>query len=172
MLAEGSVLIVLGWLALFLPVFTSATRFYTILGWLFVVSGLIGFVTTAGGRRHLGFWWSSLSAILAVAVGVTLMQWPTADPILVTYLLTLFFVLEGIATIMYALEHRRGLSGRWEWMVASGCVDLALATLVVSGLPGTAPMTIGILVGVNMVFGGSALIAMSIYAHTAHFPKS
>ena len=100
------------------------------------------------------------------------MQWPTANSISVAYLLTFFFVLEGIATIMYALEHRRKLSERWEWMVASGCVDLALATLVVSGLPGSAPMAIGILVGVNMVFGGSALIAMSIYAHTGHFPKS
>lgn len=172
MLAEGSVLIVLGWLALFLPIFASATMFYTILGWLFVVSGLIGFVTAAGTRHHPGFWWSLLSAILAVAVGATLMQWPTVTSISVAYLLTFFFVLEGIATIMYALEHRRELSGRWEWMVASGCVDLTLATLVVSGLPGTAPIAIGILVGVNMVFGGSALIAMSIYAHTAHFPKS
>ena len=88
------------------------------------------------------------------------MQWPTANSIPVAYLLTFFFVIEGIATIMYALEHRRELSGRWEWMVASGCVDLALATLVVLGLPGTAPLAIGILVGVNMVLGGSrALIA-------------
>lgn len=46
------------------------------------------------------------------------------------YLLTAFFVIEGLATIMFALDHKRQLSGRWEWMVASGIVDLALAALV------------------------------------------
>jgi len=172
MLAEGIILVILGWLALFLPIFASAIALNRIIGWLFVVSGFVGLVTTAGGRHAPGFWWSLLSAILAIAVGATLMEWPAANSIPITYLLTVFFVIEGIATIMYALDHRRELSGRWEWMVASGCVDLALAALVVLGLPGTAPLAIGILVGVNMMFGGSAMMAMAIYAHTARFPKS
>jgi len=171
-LAEGIILVILGWLALFLPFFAPAIALNTIIGWLFVVSGLIGAVTTAGGRHHPGFWWSLLSAVLAIAVGSILMEWPTANSIPITYVLTVFFVIEGIATIMYALDHRRQLSGRWEWMVASGCVDLALAAFVVLGLPTTAPLAVGILVGVNMVFGGSAMMAMSIYAHTARFAKS
>ena len=172
MLAEGIILVILGWLALFLPIFAPAIALNTIIGWLFVVSGLVGLVTTVGGRHGPGFWWSLLSAVLAIVVGSILMEWPTANSIPITYVLTVFFVIEGIATIMYALDHRRQLSGRWEWMVASGCVDLALAALVVLGLPGTAPLAVGILVGVNMVFGGSALIAMAIYAHTGRFPKS
>ena len=172
MLAEGIILVVLGWLALFLPFFVPAALLNKILGWLFVISGLVGLITTASGRHGPGFWWSLLSAVLAIAVGSTLMEWPTGNSIPITYLLTAFFAIEGLATIMYALDHRRQLSGRWEWMVASGCVDLALAALVVAGLPGTAPFTVAILVGINMVFGGSALMAMAIYAHTAHFPKS
>jgi uncharacterized membrane protein HdeD (DUF308 family) len=165
MLAEGIVLVILGWLALVLPIFAT-TAINTIIGWLFVVSGLVGLITTAGARHAPGFWWSLLSAILAIAVGATLMQWPAGDSVRVAYLLTAFFVIEGLATIMFALDHRRQLSGRWEWMVASGFVDLALAALVVLGLPETAPWAIGLLVGINMVFGGSALIAMAIYAHT------
>jgi len=54
-------------------------------------------------------------------------------------------------------------------MVASGAVDLALAALVAVGLPATAPWAIGVLVGINMVFGGSAMITMALYAHTARF---
>jgi uncharacterized membrane protein HdeD (DUF308 family) len=172
MLAEGIILIILGWLALLLPFFASSNAINTIIGWLFVVSGLVGLVTTAGGLHAPGFWWSLLSAILAIAVGATLMQWPAANSIPAVYMLTVFFVIEGIATIMYALDHRRELSGRWEWLVASGCVDLALATLVVLGLPETGPWATGLLVGVNMVFGGATLIAMAIYAHTTQFPKS
>jgi len=172
MLVEGIILVILGWLALFLPYFAPTVALNTIIGWLFVVAGLVGLVTTASGRHGPGFWWSLLSAVLAIAVGSILMEWPTANSIPITYVLTVFFVIEGIATIMYALDHRRQLSGRWEWMVASGCVDLALAALVVLGLPTTAPLAVGILVGVNMVFGGSAMMAMAIYAHTARFPKS
>jgi uncharacterized membrane protein HdeD (DUF308 family) len=98
-----------------------------------------------------------------------LIEWPSANSLPMTYLLIAFFVIEGIATIMFALDHRRQLSGRWEWMVASGFVDLALATLVLLGLPGTAPLAVGLLVGINMVFGGSALIAMAIYTHRRGF---
>jgi uncharacterized membrane protein HdeD (DUF308 family) len=166
MLIEGIVLVILGWLALALPIFAAAMLFNTVIGWLFVVSGLIGLVATLGGRHTAGFWWSLLSAVLAIAVGSTLMQWPAANSVPIAYVLTTFFVIEGLATIMFALDHRRRLSGRWEWMVASGLIDLSLAVLVIVGLPDTLPWTIGLLVGINMIFGGSALIVMAIYAHT------
>jgi uncharacterized membrane protein HdeD (DUF308 family) len=167
-LAEGVILVILGWLALLLPTI-FATAVNLTIGWIFVVSGLIGLITTASGRHAPGFWWSLLSAILAIAVGSMLIEWPSANSLPMTYLLIAFFVIEGIATIMFALDHRRQLSGRWEWMVASGFVDLALATLVLLGLPGTAPLAVGLLVGINMVFGGSALIAMAIYTHRRGF---
>ena len=71
---------------------------------------------------------------------------------------------------MFAIEHKRQLSGRREWMAASGIVDLALAALVITGLPGMANWAVGILVGINMIFGGSALIAMAVYGH-ANAPR-
>jgi uncharacterized membrane protein HdeD (DUF308 family) len=36
--------------------------------------------------------------------------------------------------------------------------------LIFSGLPGTAAWAIGLLVGINLVFGGSAVIAMALHA--------
>jgi uncharacterized membrane protein HdeD (DUF308 family) len=68
---------------------------------------------------------------------------------------------------MFALEHKRELSGRWGWMLMSGIIDLVLAALVFAGLPSTAAWAIGLLVGINMVFGGSALIAMAQHARNA-----
>jgi uncharacterized membrane protein HdeD (DUF308 family) len=61
----------------------------------------------------------------------------------------------------------RELSGQWGWMLMSGLVDLVLSALIFAGLPSTAVWAIGLLVGVNMVFGGSALIAMALHARTA-----
>ena len=66
--------------------------------------------------------------------------------------------------MMYAIEHRAQLSGRWGWMLASGIVDLILAGIIFAGLPGTAPWALGLLVGINMLFGGTAMIGMALAA--------
>jgi uncharacterized membrane protein HdeD (DUF308 family) len=84
-----------------------------------------------------------------------------------TLVLTAFLVIEGIASIMYALDHRRELSGRWGFMLFSGVVDLVLATIIFVGLPATATWAIGLLIGINLVFGGVALIAMALRARGA-----
>ncbi len=79
-------------------------------------------------------------------------------------MLIAFFIIEGIASIMYAVEHRSQLTGRWVWMLVSGIVDLILAGIILLGLPGTAVWALGLLVGINMLFGGAALIAMAFAA--------
>jgi uncharacterized membrane protein HdeD (DUF308 family) len=165
-LIEGIVLLVLGALAIIVP--PIATLAVTIfLGWLFLISGIVGLITTLWMRREPGFWWSLLSAILGIAAGVVLLWQPVSGVISLTLVLIVFFLVEGVATIMYALEHKRALSGRWGWMLASGIVDLFLGGIIFAGLPGTAAWAIGLLVGINMVFGGAALIAMAWHARTA-----
>jgi uncharacterized membrane protein HdeD (DUF308 family) len=84
-----------------------------------------------------------------------------------TFLLIFFFIVEGVASIMFALDHRRQLSGHWGWMLASGVVDLVLSVMILAGLPSTAAWAIGLLVGINMVFGGVALAAMALHARNA-----
>ena len=39
--------------------------------------------------------------------------------------------------------------------------------IIAAGLPGTAAWAIGLLVGINMIFGGSALIVMALHARDA-----
>ena len=115
-------------------------------------------------RQAPGFGWSLVSAILGIAVGILLLLWPLSGVLSLTMILIAFFVIEGIASIMFALDHKRELSGRWGWMLASGIIDLILATIILTGLPGSAAWALGLLVGINMVFGGSALIAMALHA--------
>ena len=68
---------------------------------------------------------------------------------------------------MYAFEHKTALPGRWGWMLVSGIIDLFLAAVIFAGLPGTATWALGLLVGIYMVFGGTALIAMALHARKA-----
>ena len=160
---EGIVLIVLGLLALLLP--PLATLGVTIfLGWLFLVSGVMGLIATFMARGAPGFWWSLVSALLGILVGFILLASPAGGAVSLTLVLIAFFIVEGIASIMYALDHRREPSGRWSWMLVSGLIDLVLAAMILVGLPGTAAWALGILVGINMIFGGSALLAMGLHA--------
>ena len=96
--------------------------------------------------------------------GVILLAQPVTGALSLTFVLIAFFVIEGIVTIMYAIEHRNQLSGRWGWMLASGIVDLILAGIIFAGLPGTAAWALGLLVGINLVFGGTAMIGMALAA--------
>jgi uncharacterized membrane protein HdeD (DUF308 family) len=77
--------------------------------------------------------------------------------------LVTFFIIEGVASIMFALDHKRELSGRWGWMLASGIIDLVLAAAVFAMLPDAAAWVIGLIVGINLVFGGVAMIAMALH---------
>jgi uncharacterized membrane protein HdeD (DUF308 family) len=165
-LTEGIVLVILGLLAIVVPpLATIAVAIF--IGWLFLISGIAGLITTFGARHAPGFWWSLLSAVLAIAAGVVLLAWPVSGAISLTLLLIVFFIIEGVLSIMYALDHKRELTGQWGWMLMSGIIDLVLAAIIFAGLPGTAAWAPGLLVGINMLFGGSAMIAMALHARSS-----
>jgi uncharacterized membrane protein HdeD (DUF308 family) len=162
-LVEGILLVILGVAAIVLPPIATLA-FTIIIGWIFLVSGIMGLITTFWARQAPGFWWALISAIIAIAAGIVLLLWPISGAVSLTLVLIAFFVVEGIVSIMYAIEHRNQLSGRWVWMLVSGIVDLILAGIIFSGLPGTAVWALGLLVGINMVFGGVALIGIALAA--------
>jgi uncharacterized membrane protein HdeD (DUF308 family) len=165
-LTEGIVLLVLGVIAIVVPpIATIAVEI--LIGWLLLVSGVVGLIATLRARSAPGFGWSLVSAILGIAAGIVLLGWPLSGALSLTMILTVFLVLEGVVSILYALEHKREISGRWGAMLFSGIVDVVLAGIIFAGLPGTAAWAIGLLVGINLVFGGSALIAMALHARNA-----
>jgi uncharacterized membrane protein HdeD (DUF308 family) len=130
-----------------------------------LISGITGLFTTFAMRQSPGFWWSLLSGMLGVVVGGWLLVQPELGLASLTYLLIVFFIVEGVATIMFALDHRAALSGRWAWMLVSGIVDLFLAGVILTGLPGAIARALGLIVGINMVFGGASMIGMALASH-------
>src|SRR6516162_9121591 len=162
-LIEGIVLAILGLAAIIVPQLASlAVTIY--LGWMFLIMGILGLVMTFWARGMPGFWWSLISAILAIAAGAILLARPIQGVLTLTIVLGAFFLAEGVATIMYALEHRRELSGRSSWLIVSGAVDIIIAGLIITGLPSSAEWAIGLLVGINLLFGGASLIGMALAA--------
>jgi uncharacterized membrane protein HdeD (DUF308 family) len=162
-LSEGIALVILGLLAIALPGLASLAA-TVVFGWLLLLSGIIGLIATFRARHAPGFWWSLLSALLGIIAGALLLGWPLQGVFSLTAILIAFLLIEGVLSIFYALEHRRGLSGRWGWMLASGVLDLVLGIILFAGLPGTAVWALGLLIGINMIFGGWALIVMALDA--------
>jgi uncharacterized membrane protein HdeD (DUF308 family) len=154
------ILVLLGLAAIFLPLRLGVA----LLWWLFMIGGAAGLATTMVMRSAPGFWWSLLSALLALAIAILLLAVPELAIVGLPLLLMTFLVVEGIATIMLALDHWRALSGRWAWMLASGIVDLWLAGFIVIGLPWTATWALGLILAVNLIFGGGAMVAMALAA--------
>ena len=143
-LVEGIILVILGIAAILVP--PIATLAFTIvIGWLFLISGVVGLFTTFYMRSAPGFWWSLFSAVIAIARRrACCCAGRSPGRCRSTFVLIAFFVIEGIVTIMYAIDHRAQLSSRWGWMLASGVVDLILAGIIFAGLPGTAAWALGL----------------------------
>jgi uncharacterized membrane protein HdeD (DUF308 family) len=169
-LAEGVILVILGAAAIILPPLATLSV-AILLGWLFLISGITGLITTFRMRQAPGFVWSLLSAVLGIVAGIVLIAFPASGALSLTLVVIVFFAIEGVATIMYALEHKRELSGRWGWMLVSGLVDLFLAGIILAGFPVSAAWAVGLLVGINMMFGGVALVMMALHAR-ADMPGS
>jgi len=156
-LFEGILLVILGLAAMIVPPLASlAVTIF--LGWMFLISGVGGLIATYWARKMPGFWWSLISAALAVLAGLILLARPVQGVLTLTIVVGAYFLAEGVATIMYALEHRRELSGRWSWLL--------IAFIVIAGLPGSAEWVLGLLVGINLLFGGATLIGMALAARS------
>jgi len=162
-LTEGVILVVLGMAAILVPVLASVV-IAVFLGWLFAVGGIVGLVATIMGRRAPGFGWALVSALVALAAGLALIGWPVAGAVSVTFVLTVFLIADGILMIAFGLDHRRSMSAQWGWLVVNGVVDLVLAGLIVWALPGSAVWALGLIVGIDLLFGGWSLIAMALSA--------
>jgi len=163
-LFEGIGLIALGIAALILPPLASI-GIAIIIGWLLVFGGAFGLLTTIVGRHAPGFRWSLASSLIAIVAGVLLFGWPANGALSLTLILTVFLAADGLFTIMIAFAYRRALHDRWGWLLVNGALDLLLAAIIFAALPASALWAIGIIVGIDLVFGGSSLIALSLAAH-------
>ena len=165
-LIEGILLVILGLSAMVVPPLASlAVTIF--LGWMFLISGIAGLALTFWARQMPGFWWSLISAVLAVGAGIILLAQPVQGTLTLTIVVGAYFLAEGVTTLMSALEHKRELSERWSWLLVAGILDILIAAIIIVGLPGSAEWAIGLLVGINLLFGGASLIGMALAARNS-----
>lgn len=161
-LLQGILMVILGMLAVAVPNLASI-GIELLIGWLFIIGGLVRAAVII--RKHLlpGRWWSLISSALAVAIGALLIARPLQGVMSLTLLLAALFVIEGVAAVFVALEYRRYLRS-WAWTLFSGGVNLVLAYLIWQRWPNSATWIIGLLVGINLIFIGISLIMSAVAA--------
>jgi len=162
-LFQGVVMVILGILAVAWPaVATIAVDLYV--GWLFLISGLVGLVAMFSARDVPAFFWTLLTAALAIAAGVLLIWKPMEGALSLTIVLTAFFFAEGIFQIVGSFSYRDVIPGSWGWMLASGISDLILAGLLLVYWPVSAAWALGLIVGINLITSGVAIVTIAFEA--------
>jgi uncharacterized membrane protein HdeD (DUF308 family) len=160
-LTQGVIMTILGILAVIWPgISTIAVDVYV--GWLFLFSGIFGLFTMFLAQDAQAFLWMLLTAALALFVGIMLLWHPTEGAVSLTAVLTAFFIVEGIFQIVASLSYRAVFPNQWGWMLASGIADLLLAGIIIAGWPGTSTWALGLIVGVNLIPSGAAIMLVSL----------
>ena len=107
-LAQGVIMTILGVLAVVWPqLSTVAVDVYV--GWLFLLSGVVGLVTIFFARSASAFFWSLFTAALSLFVGILLLWHPIEGVISLTLVLIAFFIAEGVFQIAASLSYRDAL---------------------------------------------------------------
>jgi uncharacterized membrane protein HdeD (DUF308 family) len=158
---QGVVMLILGCLAVAEPVIASvAVDIY--IGWLFMFSGILGLVAMFSARDASAFFWMLLTAALSLAVGIMLIWKPAEGTVSLTLVLTAFFIAEGVFQIAASLSYRDIMPDSWGWLLASGISDLVLAGLIIYFWPASASWTLGLVVGINLITTGLAILMTAI----------
>jgi uncharacterized membrane protein HdeD (DUF308 family) len=153
-LIQGGVLVVAGILAMVYPAISSAAVI-TLLGWLLIISGGAQAISLLGARQVPHFWLQLISVVLAILIGLLFLRDTAQGLLTITLLLIIFFMMEGISKVVFALTIRP--FPNWAWVLASGSVGIVLSLILWASLPVTAIWLIGLLLGIELISSGASL---------------
>ena len=153
-LVEGVLLVVAGILAIVYPM-VSSVAVIVMLGWLLIASGVLQGLSLLGARHVPNFWLQLISVALSILIGFLFLRDPEQGLLTITLLLIVFFMIEGISKVVFALTIKP--FPNWGWVLASGIVGVVLSALLWANLPVTAVWLIGLLLGLQLISVGASI---------------
>ena len=156
---EGAALIALGIGAVLFPAMAGAAA-GAVFGWILVVIGVLGLASAFSARPHIHFGWSLASAILAIVAGLIVALFPLAGIAVLVVAIAAWLILDGVSSLQIGLGFRRAGARHWVWPVASAIVDWVLAAFVLTVGPFGGAVFVGVVVGVDLILGGAALLTL------------
>ena len=164
-LALGIVLIIAGLAAIAFPLMgTIAAKI--LLGWLFLIGGVMMIIHAFQAPGWQGFLWELLIGILYAFAGAYLAFFPFTGLITLALVLSVLFIIEGIFEVIMAMRVRP--HDGWGFLLLSGIAALAVGVLIALGLPDSAEWALGLLVGINLLFSGWSYVFLALAGRRAH----
>jgi uncharacterized membrane protein HdeD (DUF308 family) len=157
----GIILIVLGTIALGSSlVMTIASVFF--FGWILIIGGVLEVVHAFWReKRWGGFFLDLLTGILYVVAGWMMVTNPGESALLLTLLIAMFLVFEGVFRIVAAIAVRYP---HWGWVLFNGVISLLLGIMIWRQWPYSGLWVIGLFVGIEMLLNGWSLVMLSFTA--------
>jgi uncharacterized membrane protein HdeD (DUF308 family) len=160
----GIVFVLLGVLAILLP-FAASLATTLLLGWLLVIGGVVQGFHAIQNRAWGGSGWALLGALIHVVAGALVIEFPVTGTLALTLVLAVFLAAQGILKIIRAMQHRE--MPAWGWLVFDGVLSLVLGLMIALGWPSTAVWAIGLLLGIDLLFGGSSMLVLAFATRPA-----
>ena len=164
-LAEGIFLMALGIIALLAPHFFTVAIVVS-LGWILLIGGTLLVIRAVSLFRMPGFGLWLFMGLLQFVIGYLFLAQPLEGILTLTMLMMLFFALEGVAKVSFALMMRP--LEHWGTVLFGGLTALFLALVVWMSWPGAAEWLLGLLFGINMLLGGWSLVNISLRYKDGH----
>ena len=154
----GAVFLVIGLLAIAIPAWATIAVEQLVAALLLVWGGAgIGFALSMRPASE----WRVTAALFAgvLALGAIFLIFPRDGVETMTMLLVAVFLIEGIVTVTIGFGMRQALPN-WGFLAMSGLTSLVLGALILTGWPGSAAWTLGLLTGINFLSNGITLILL------------
>ena len=151
----GIALVILGVLALILPM-AATLAIELLLGWLLLLGGVTQILHAFRSKGVSRFWWETGIGVLYCGVALLLLLNPMQGLVTITLLLTILFLVEGLFKIALAMQLLP--ASTWLWLLFSGLISVSLGIIILLDIAGNATWVLGMMVGINFVFAGWALI--------------
>lgn len=160
----GVALIVLGALLLISPAAMGAAV-VKLVALVLVITGVAQLIQGFQGGRATHTVISTVLAIVVAGLGVLVWMNPELGSGFLTALLMIFFTVQGLYKLSAAIRYRN-LRG-WSWLLLSGLVSVIFVYLLWRQWPLAGAWAIGVLVGLDLLLTGLAMIILARAAKKA-----
>jgi uncharacterized membrane protein HdeD (DUF308 family) len=155
--ALGVVYLVAGFIALGSVVAATAAS-VLVVGAMMIVAGVFEVINAFQVKDWGRFLFWLLLGILYIVAGFVAWDNPLLTAVWLTLILGAALVASGIVRIFLAFNMKHG--SPWVWVVVSGLITLLLGVIILAHWPFSAVYTLGIFLGVDLVFAGVAWIGL------------
>lgn len=154
----GIMLIALGVAAVLAPV-VAGSALVIVIGFILLIAGIVPIVrelkAEASKEKTVGL----ILGIITAFTGIAVIGHPLFGLAFLTVLLIGYFVAEGISKIVISFRYKTATG--WKWLMVSGVLSLTLGLLIWKQWPVSGMRAVGVLVGVNLLGTGLALVTLA-----------